>query len=57
MVLLRQLSYAIKIQLKATKVAEKGHFLSFAVSLWHKGGFHIGKGVSNIMIPPILDSF
>ena len=36
--------------------------LYFALSLWHKVSFHAGKGsimgsgVSNIMIPPIVDS-
>ena len=42
-------------QLKATK--------AFTVFLRHKGGFHAGKesfiggGVSNIIIPPIIDCF
>ena len=35
-VMLRQLSYAIKNQLKATKAPYKGHFLPFVGSLWHK---------------------
>ena len=42
--LLRQLSLAIKTQLKATKAPYKGHFLPFAASLWHMGGFHGRKG-------------
>ena len=33
------------------------HLLPFAVSLCHKGGFHAGKGVSNLMIKPTIDSF
>ena len=36
MVLLRQLSYIIKNQLKAPKAPYQGHFLPFAGSLWHK---------------------
>ena len=43
-VLLRQLSYAIKRQFKAPKVSYKGDFLHFTMSLWHKGAFHAGKG-------------
>ena len=35
-VLLCQLSYTIKTQLKAPKVPYFGHFLPFAVSLWYK---------------------
>ena len=35
-VLVRQLSYTIKTQLKAPKVPYFGHFLPFAVSLWYK---------------------
>ena len=35
--LLRQLSNAIKTQLKAPKAPYLGHFLPFAGSLWHKG--------------------
>ena len=33
------------------------------MSLWHKGGFHalkgvyVGAGLSNILIPPMIDSF
>ena len=46
--LLRQLSYAIKNQFKAPKARDEipllGHFLTFAGSLWHKGGFHVRKG-------------
>ena len=59
---LRQLSYAIKRQFKAPKVSYKGDFLHFTMSLWHKGAFHAGKGsiigagVSNILIPPLIDS-
>ena len=34
-VMLRQLSYAIKNQLKAPKAPYYGHFLPFAGSLWH----------------------
>ena len=63
MVFLRQLSYAIKTQLKASKALYYGNFLPFTVFLWLKGGLDAGKGsitgagVSNIMIPPIIDSF
>ena len=39
MMLLRQLSYAIKTQLKAPKALDYGHFLLFAVSLWHEVDF------------------
>ena len=35
-VMLRQLSYAIKNQLKAPKAPYWGHFFLFAGSLWHK---------------------
>ena len=35
--------YAIKNQLKAPKAPYSGHFLPFAGSLWHKGGFHARK--------------
>ena len=47
MMLLCQLSYAIKTQLKAPKAPYpyKGHFLSFAVSLWFKADFHVWKEV------------
>ena len=34
--MLRQLSHAMKNQLKAPKAPKHGHFLSFAVYLWHK---------------------
>ena len=59
----RQLSYAIKTQLKAPKASYEWNFLPFAVSWWHKDSFHAGKGsitgagLSIIMIPPIVDSF
>ena len=39
----RHCSYAIKTQLKSSKTPYKGHFLPFAVSLCHKGGFHARK--------------
>ena len=51
--LLRQLSYAIKNQLKTPNAPYKGHFLPFAGSLRYKGGFHAGKGSINILVPPI----
>ena len=41
----------------------KDYFVPFAESLWHKGGFHAGKGsiigtgVNNIIIQPIRDFF
>ena len=42
-VMLRQLSYAIKNQLKAPKAPYEMHFLPFLASLSHKGGFHAQK--------------
>ena len=42
--LLRQLSYAKKNQLKAPKAPYQEHFLPLAVSLWHKDRvFYAGK--------------
>ena len=41
--MLRQLSYAIKNQLKTPNAPYKGHFLPFAGSLRYKGGFHVGN--------------
>ena len=38
-----QLSYAIMNQLRALKATYWGHFLPFAGSLWHKGGFYAPK--------------
>ena len=54
--MLRQLSYAIKNQLKAPYL---GYFLPFTVSLWYKGVLCSGRiyyrrGVSNIIITPII---
>ena len=37
----QQISYAIKTQLEPSLFG--GQFLPFAVSLWHKGGFHARK--------------
>ena len=48
---------------QGTKCPLLGTFLAFAVSSWHKDDFHAGKGsingagVSNIIIPPVTDSF
>ena len=59
-VLLRQLSYAIKTQLKAPNPIS---YLSLVIYGIRIGGFHAGKGsiivagVSNIMISSLIDSF
>ena len=55
--LLLQISYTIKTQLKAPKALYKGHILPFTGSLWH---FHalrgsiIGASLRNVMIPTII---
>ena len=60
LVLLRQLSYVIKTQVKESHY---GHFLPFAVSLWLKADLHKrkgsikGDGIRNIMILTIVASF
>ena len=54
-VLLRQTSYAIKNQLKASKAPLIGAFLAFYRSLWHKGNFH-SESIYYSAIVPWADS-
>ena len=47
--LLRQLSYAIKNQLKAPKAPYWRHFLPSAGSLWHKDRYNLSRSISQML--------